>query len=57
MSNSVSNELTAVKNLVNKGKFEEVLQLTKDIEQKQNLTHEELLGSMVYRGFSHFYLG
>ena len=57
MSNSVSNELIVMKNLFNEGKFEEILQLTKDIEQNQTFTQEELLRTKGYKGLSYLFLG
>jgi hypothetical protein len=53
----VSNEVIAVKNLFNKGKFEEIIQLTKDFEQNQTLNYEELLKTKGYKGLSYFFLG
>ena len=46
-----------MKNLFNKGKFEEIIQLTKDIEQNQTFTHEELLRTKRYNGLSYLFLG
>ena len=54
MSNSVSNELIVMKNLFNEGKFEEILQLTKDIDQNQTFTQEELLRTKGYKGLSYY---
>jgi len=49
MSNSVSHELANVKNLINEGKYENALQLVNDIEQKENLNHEETLRTQAYK--------
>jgi len=57
MSNSISTELILVKELINKGKFEEALQHIKDIEQKENLSPEETLRTLKYKGRSYSHLG
>ena len=48
MSNSVSDELALVNELLNEGKIEEALQCVKDIEQKEILTLEETLKTQRY---------
>ena len=57
MPNSLSKELTLVKEIINECKFEEALQLIKDIEQKENLTPEETLANLRYKGLSYIGLG
>jgi len=57
MSNTVSEELALVNELINEFKIEEALQKVEDIEQNQNLTTEESLRTQVYRGSVYFYLG
>jgi tetratricopeptide (TPR) repeat protein len=57
ISNSVFKELVFVKELINKGKFEEALQYLKDIEQKKNLTNEEILKTQKYKGWLYNQLG
>jgi len=57
MSNSVSEKLALVKNLINEFKLEDALQLVKDIEQKNNLTSEEMLRNQAFKVRIHYYLG
>ncbi len=57
MSNSVSEELTRVKKLLNEFKLEKTLQLVKDIEQRENLSPEEMLRTKAYKCEVHFNLG
>jgi tetratricopeptide (TPR) repeat protein len=57
MSNSVSKELAHVKELINKWKIEEALQYVKGIEQMENLTNEETLRILYYKGQLYRYLG
>ncbi len=57
MSNSVSNELIIVKNLINEGKFEEALQCVSDIEQRENLAIEEIFRTQGYKGFIYVFIG
>ena len=57
MSNSVSEELVVVKELINKGKMEEALQLVKDIEQKKTLAPKENLRILAHKAFIYSYLG
>ena len=56
MSNSVSKQLALVKEHINEFKYEEGLQLVKDIEQMENLTPEEMLESQVYKSWLYLYL-
>ena len=57
MPNSLSKELALVKELINKGKFEEALQHIHDIEQEENLTPGETLKTLKYKVSSYSYLG
>jgi len=57
MSNSVSKELANAKNLINEGKFENALQLVNDIEEKENLNHEETLRTQAYKSRIYIALG
>ncbi|GAG54706.1 unnamed protein product, partial [marine sediment metagenome] len=57
MSNSASKKLALVKALINEFKLEEALQLVKDIEQRKNLTNDEVLRTQAYTARIHFYLG
>ncbi|MHA1256864.1 MAG: tetratricopeptide repeat protein [Promethearchaeota archaeon] len=57
MSNSVSKELANAKNLINEGKFENALQLVNDIEEKENLNHEETLRTQAHKGRIYIDLG
>jgi len=57
MSNSVSKELALVKELLNECKYEEVLQCVKSIEQKENLSDNETLRTLVYKSNSYYGLG
>jgi len=57
MSNSVSEELKLVNELINKFKIEEALQKVEDVEQNQNLTTEESMRIQVYRGMIHLSFG
>ncbi|MHA2394218.1 MAG: tetratricopeptide repeat protein [Promethearchaeota archaeon] len=57
ISNSVLHELVFVKELINKGKFEEALQHVKDIEKKKPLTNEEILKTQKYKGLIYNELG
>ncbi|NVM43391.1 MAG: tetratricopeptide repeat protein [Candidatus Lokiarchaeota archaeon] len=57
MSNSESNKLAIVKNLINKYKFEEALRQVKDIEEGRNLTPEEALRTQAYKATIHSRLG
>lgn len=57
MSNSVVNKLALVRNLINEGKEEEALQYVKEIEHKETLKQEEMLKSLVYKGWIYFRLG
>ena len=49
MSDSASNKLAIVKEIITEGKIEDALQLVKDIEQIENLTPEETLKTLWYR--------
>lgn len=57
MSKSVSTELARVKKLFAEGKYEEALQLVKDIEQNINLTSEETLRVLRIKGGIYNILG
>jgi len=57
MSNSVAKELANAKNLINEGKFENALQLVNDIEEKENLNHEETLRTQAYKSRIYIALG
>ena len=50
MPNSESNKLAIVKNLIHEWKYEEALRQINDIEQKENLTLEEILSTQFYKG-------
>jgi len=57
MSNSVSEGLSHVNELINKGKFEDALQHIKGVEQKKNLTPEDTLRILSYKGRIYYSLG
>ena len=57
MSNSVSEEQTVVKELINEGKYEEALQCVKDIEKRENPTTKETLRTKAHKGRIYFDLG
>ncbi|MHA2289810.1 MAG: hypothetical protein ACXABG_13580, partial [Promethearchaeota archaeon] len=57
MSNSVSEKLADVKELINKFKVEEALQKVEEVEQNQNLTTEESMRTQVYRAFIYLNFG
>ncbi len=57
MSNSISKELALVKELLNEGKYEEALRRIKDIEENKNVTPEEMLRALSYKGKLYFFLG
>ena len=57
MSNSVSKKLAHVKELINEGKMEEVLQRIEHIEQNKSLTPKESLETRRYKGFIALGLG
>jgi len=57
MPDSASNELALVKEFVNEGKFEEAFQHVEDLEQKENLSPEELLRTLNYKSWSYYGLG
>ncbi len=49
MSNSASKKLTLVKEIMREGKIEDALQIVKDIEQMENLTHKETLRTLFHK--------
>lgn len=55
MSKSVPKELKLVKELINEFRYEEGLQLVKNIEHMENLTPEEKLESQVYKCWLYIY--
>jgi tetratricopeptide (TPR) repeat protein len=57
MPDSASKELTLVKELINEYKIEEGLQHVNDIEQNENLTPEEALRTLYYKGLLYNNLG
>ncbi|MHA2473670.1 MAG: tetratricopeptide repeat protein, partial [Promethearchaeota archaeon] len=52
MPNFISDKLELVKNLVEGRKFKEGLQIIKDIEQREDLTPEELLRTLNYKSWA-----
>ncbi|MHA1472554.1 MAG: hypothetical protein ACTSQW_05590, partial [Promethearchaeota archaeon] len=57
MSNSASEKLTLVKNLINEVKLDEALNYIKEIEQLENLTNEDILKTHRYKAKIQFDLG
>ncbi|MHA2400786.1 MAG: tetratricopeptide repeat protein, partial [Promethearchaeota archaeon] len=57
MSNSISNKLEFVKNLIEECNYEEVLQIIKDIEQREDLTPEEMLRILNYKSGAYLGIG
>jgi tetratricopeptide (TPR) repeat protein len=57
MANLVSKKLLLVKELINKGKYEEAFNRVEDIEQKNNLFPETKLRTQYYKGLIYFFLG
>ena len=57
MPNSASEELKIVKTLIDKGKIRDTLQLIKNIEKIEDLTPEERLRTLYYKGRVYIYLG
>jgi len=57
MSNSVSEQLAIVNELLNEYKFDEAFQKVMDIEKNKNLTLEESLKTQVYKGSIYIRLG
>ncbi|MHA1542878.1 MAG: hypothetical protein ACTSQH_07865 [Candidatus Hodarchaeales archaeon] len=57
MTNSASEKLALVRNLINEGKIEDALRHVIDIEKMENLTSEETLRTLYFKGRSYFQLG
>jgi tetratricopeptide (TPR) repeat protein len=57
MPDSASKELVLVKNLINEGRTEDALQQITDIEKMENLTPEDTLRTLYYKGRIYFHLG
>ncbi|MHA1542879.1 MAG: tetratricopeptide repeat protein, partial [Candidatus Hodarchaeales archaeon] len=55
MSDLVSKKLALAKELISKGQYEEVLQHIKDIEKMENLTPDEELKTLFYKGRIYYY--
>lgn len=57
MSDSPSEKLIYVKELISEFRIEEALQITKEIEKIEYLTPEEILMTLAYSANIHYYLG
>jgi len=57
MPDSASEKLALVKEISIEGTIEDALQLVKDIEQMENLTPEEMLKTLYYKGVIYLVLG